>query len=187
MSSLRVLVGAVILFGSACAPAAGPTSAYPAAETKTDAAETAPSPYTAEEIRAASPVGRRLEFRVETSGKPTLVRVMSFVRSDEAGADVESLSLDETGHAMGDKETSRATWEELRAHASFPRAATTIGDETVTVPAGTFDCRVYKVTRGDRVMTFWFAKSLPGPPVRMTVAAAGSVVETRVLVRHLAR
>lgn len=184
ISRLAIPVLGALVSATACAPSASPTpTVVPAAAP----AANAPTPYTADQIRAASPAGRRIEFRVEAAGKPMTVSVMSFVKSDDAGAEVESVTLDETGHEIGTRSTGRATWEELRAHASFPQSSTTIGDETITVPAGAFDCRVYTVTRGDRTMTFWFAKSLPGPPVRMTVAVAGKVVETRTLVRHLAR
>lgn len=142
-----------------------------------------PTPYTAEEIRGASPAGRRLDFRVAADGKLS-VRVIHFVTVDERGADIESTTMDETGHVVGASERKRAAWSELRDHASFPREGTTVSDATVTVPAGTYPCRVYVVRDGQVTTTFWFAKTLPGPPVKMVVEQGGKVVETRELARH---
>jgi hypothetical protein len=188
---LRGLPAASVAFSILCfacgAPPPSPPAASPPAASAPAHSDDAPTPYTAAEIRAACPVGRRIEHRVVTTGKPTSVQVMSFVKSDETGADVESTTLDETGHEIGEKKTGHATWEELRLHASFPRAATTIADETITVPAGTFECRVYSVARPNGAMKLWFAKSLPGPPVKMEIRSSARVVETRELVRHLAR
>lgn len=174
--ALSLGMATVAIAGCAGSPRAGAS-----------AGETLPTPYTADEIRVASPAGRRIELRVDAPGRPVTVRVLWFLSVDAAGADVESSTLDETGHEVGKREKTRSTWEELRQHAAFPRATTTVSEATVTVGAGTFDCRVYAVSSGGRVTTFWFARSLPGPPVKMTVEVDGAIVETRTLVRHLSR
>jgi len=63
----------------------------------------------------------------------------------------------------------RVRYEELRKHAQFPKARTTIRKETVTVPAGTFDCTVYVVQgdghKEDEATTYCVAKNLLGAPV----------------------
>jgi hypothetical protein len=141
-----------------------------------------PTPYTAEQIRAANHVGRRLDWRVETAGRHEM-RSMTFVAADEKGADAEAVTLDETGHAVGESKRTHATWEELRDHAAFPSASTTLTHESVTVPAGTYDCNVYTVTDGGKVMRFWFANNMPGPPVKMVTTEAGAETETRELAR----
>ena len=149
--------------------------------------EMAPTPYTADQIREASPAGRRYEWTHEEKGKPTTRRVVTFREVDGASAELETTVLDETGHTTGEAQRKRATGVELRDHASFPRQSVVISDETITVPAGTFDCRLYTVTGGEVVSRFWFAKTLPGAPVRLVTTKGGEVVESRTLVRYLAK
>jgi hypothetical protein len=96
-------------------------------------------------------------------------QVSTFINGDQEGTSFEAIILDTEGKQMGEKQTAHAKWEELQAHASFPQANTQITTESYTTPAGTFDCWLYVVTsekEGKKdVKRFWFAKSLPGPPV----------------------
>ncbi|MFW5729137.1 MAG: hypothetical protein ACOCYG_05685, partial [Spirochaetota bacterium] len=61
-------------------------------------------------------------------------------------------------------------WEELRDHATFPAADTTVVEEEVDVPAGRYRCWTYTVTErsGTDVLisSYSFAKELPGAPIR---------------------
>ncbi len=136
-------------------------------------ADLAPLPYTAAQIRAASPAGRIVRLRVEAPGKPTSVLVTTFATSDEHGADIESTVLDEHGTPRGAPERQRATWDELRNHAAFPAAATRIEDGVADTPAGQFPSKIYTVTRGDQVSRFYFAVDRAGPPVLFHTDVAG--------------
>lgn len=129
----------------------------------------APTPFNAAEIRDGSPNGRTTKYRIEMAGKPDVFQVSTFANGDREATSFESITLDIEGKQLGEKQTSRAKWEELQAHASFPQANTQIHTESYTTPAGTFDCWLYVVTlekegRKD-IKRFWFAKSLPGPPI----------------------
>src|SRR5262245_14430920 len=118
----------------------------------------APTPFTAEQIRAGCPAGRTIELVIAEDGEEHR-RYNRFVSCDEEGAVVERGSVGETG------EPSRSTWAEMQAHASFPAAITTIEPETIDLPLGVLDCLRYTVQDDDAVMTFWFSPSYPGMPV----------------------
>ena len=160
-------------------------SAAPApAESEPEAAATLPTPYTAEQIREATTPGRRYRFRTVAGGRTSII-TMEFVEVDPEATVVESSVFDADGNRASPAQTARSTWEELRLHASFPAAATTTEDATVTVPAGTYEATLYTVRAGDQVERFWFARELPGPPVKMEQqTAAGDVVFTMELLEH---
>jgi hypothetical protein len=127
----------------------------------------APTPFTADEIRAGCPAGRVIELLVEEADQPPHHRTNHFIDTDEAGATVE--------HTPSGA-TVRSTWAEMQAHASFPEAVTTIDQDTIEIPLGTLDCHRYTVRDGDTVMTFWFSPAYPGMPVRYRQEENGSVL-----------
>lgn len=181
---MRFIVLSVIALLPACAPepprlAPVPTSSFAAAAAPPPepVIERAPTPYTAAQIRAASPAGRRIVFRVQEPGKPDVKRVIEFVRSDESGADLRITSTDPEGNVLH-KSESRSTWEELRSHAEFPKANVEIKHRTISIPLGTVSCVVYKVTEGEgptaEVVTYYFAENMPGPPVFYFIEKGGT-------------
>src|SRR5262249_4150975 len=93
----------------------------------------------------------------------------------------ESKTIDAQGTVVESK-TAHHSWEELRKHAEFPAAATTLDDATTTTPAGTFACKRYVVRDGDEVSTFYFAPSLPGPPVLFFTDKNGTRVMTSTMI-----
>ena len=137
----------------------------------------APTPFTAAEIRAANPVGLTIRLRVEVAGEGAWTRVTRTVEADEDGASRVSQRIEDDG-AVSEAQASRATWLELQAHASFPAVDTAIDEVTLDTPMGSLDCLRYTVTDGDAVDTFWFARSIPGMPVRTERAEGGRVVQT---------
>lgn len=189
MRAISVRVRSLLVFAfllAACGSSPTGPAAVPAPPTPTGAAAPdamAPTPFTREELHANLHVGHRLEWNVTAPGHAREVQVMQFLAVDDRGAEIESSTLDETGHRVGDAKRGRATWEELRDHAAFPAASTEVADESVTVLAGTYDCRRYTVKRGATVMRFWFAKKLPGPPVKIVESEGDKAVETRELAR----
>ena len=158
-----------------------PTPARPSSPSA-DLAEMASTPYTAAEIRETCKVGHTIVFRSEVPGKPTTRQTIRFVATDVDGAETDSSSTDDSGQPRGAPKRTHATWEELRRHAQFPRARTTVVDERVTTPAGTFDASKYVVRDGDEVKTFYFAKTLPGPPVLFFTEKAGTRLITSTMV-----
>jgi len=123
---------------------------------------------------------------VEKAGDPVRRRVMTFVRVSDTDSDIQTTLLDEAGAVVEPASVNRATWSDLMQHAQFPRAAVTITEETISVPAGSFDCLKYVVAGSNsEVNTFYFAKSLPGPPVLYFSEKGGQRVTTSTLLRHV--
>lgn len=148
----------------------------------------APTPYTAAQIRDACRVGRTYEFLIEKPGAPPVRRRMVFVAVSPELATVESVTLDDKGQALAAPERSEASWEELRRHAAWPRAATTIEVSSADTPAGTFPCKRYTVVEkkdGSEERTVaCFAEQLPGPPVELRKEVGGKLVMTMTLLKH---
>jgi hypothetical protein len=154
-------------------PAAAPATETPAAAAP--AGGTFPTPYSAEQLRDASKPGRTWIWRVETPGNPTVESSASFGALDAEGVEL-----------ISDGTTRRITWEELRRHAEFPREAVVTRQETVTVPAGTYECIVYVVTDPTtrEVTSYYFAKDLPGAPVYFYSDKGGTRVLTSTLIKY---
>jgi hypothetical protein len=136
-----------------------------------------PTPFTAAEIRDGSAVGLTLRLRVEEAGTPAWTQVTRFVAVDAEGADRLSHrvaadgSTSEPGH-------DRSRWLDLQRHASFPATATTIEKVVADTPMGPLACLRYTVIDGDAIATFWFARSMPGMPIRTERTEGGRVVES---------
>lgn len=195
MSRLTLSVCAIVAAcGSAATPQAqaGPQSAPQAAGTHANengpalstaaggdralaAAPKHPTPFTAEQIRGATKAGRTYRYRVEVGDKPPSERVISFVSVDADGAVM----------ATPGEPNKRVTWEQLRQHAEFPAPLVMTREESITTPAGKFDCIVYVVLGEDgEASTFYFAKTLPGAPVQFSIAKEGRRVMISTLVEH---
>ena len=147
----------------------------------------APTPYTADEIRKACPEGRTDVFRVEDFG-PVKLKTQKFGAGDEEGTTIEIAITKEDGTPLGSK-TMTATWKELQSHASFPEKDTKITEETIEVPAGKFECWLYTLAQkdeeGETITTrAFFAKKLPGPPVKMTTETGGKTIFAMTLLEH---
>lgn len=130
----------------------------------------APTPFTADEIRAGCPEGRTIRLFLEPAGGDAVHRLNRFVGCDEEGATLERAMLSPDGDVAGPLEAERVTWLGLQRHASFPEGLTTIEPATVDLPIGTVDCLRYIVRDGEDVDTFWFALAHPGMPVRYASA-----------------
>jgi hypothetical protein len=187
----RWLVFLALACGASASPAAAPepeASSAPDAspppgvaspesgDVSAAAADTYPTPYTAEQIRAATLPGRAYTWRVEMRGKPAVERTIVFTQVDAEGAEITS-----------DGVAKRVTWEELRRHAEFPRALVTTRQETVTVAAGTYDCIVYVIAgpAAAETSTFYFAKAMPGAPVLFFTDNSGVRQLTNELVHYV--
>lgn len=159
---------------------------WPSAEERTLAEGMAPTPFTAAQIRAACPAGRRSTYRVESAGRTPFLQVTHFLSSDAEGAQVESSMTELDGTRLGGTRRSRSTWSEFQAHASFPADATEVSEVVVEVPAGRYACWRYVVERRAEDGTssravFDFAKALPGPPIRLEQKVGGTVRSTMTL------
>jgi hypothetical protein len=159
------------------AVAASPVEAAAAAQAM------APTPYTAAQLRDALPVGTVVVYRRVEAGNDPYLNRMTMVSADAVGCKIANAIVDEQGNVVADEGETEADWEELRKHAEFPVAAVQTSEDAVDVPAGHFDTWKYIVTEPDgTVTTYQFARTLPGPPVRMEVRAHDTVVFSMELV-----
>ncbi|MFN0248609.1 MAG: hypothetical protein ACKV2T_17085 [Kofleriaceae bacterium] len=166
---------AFLLAFAACGASSKPNAPAPA--------ESAPQLFTIEQLRDGIPAGRVIELRMELEGKPATTEHWEFTKVDANGATIHSVTRDDAGTIVADQ-TGTSAWAELHSHAKFPAAATTIEDNvTLTVPAGTFTTRLYKVKVEGATRRFWFAVDLPGPPVQFTTEKEGKVVMRAVMLR----
>ncbi|WP_428267844.1 hypothetical protein [Haliangium sp.] len=147
----------------------------------------APTPFTAEQIRAATHPGRTYRYEVEDGGQRITV-TMTFVEVTAEAATVERQTITPDGKVIASA-TSHSTWDELVAHAAYPEAATEITETPLSTPAGDFDCLLYTVTgvgpNADQDLHVYFARELPGAPVKMEVSTDGEVVFSMLLIEHL--
>jgi len=143
-----------------------------------------PTPFSAAEIRDACGPGRTLRFRLERAGADPLIRVTRFTGGDAEWAEADSWVESVDGLVLGEPEASRSTWLQLQEHASFPAAETVRTEEELTTPAGTFACLRYDRTDPDGTWRFWFARDLPGQPIRFENELSGKVVFSSTLVQH---
>jgi hypothetical protein len=147
----------------------------------------APTPFTADEIRAGCPVGRAITLLVDMADTPAYHRQIRFTSVDSIGAWQTVSRASPDNETIGEPETVYSTWSELQAHASFPKADTTIDRVTVDTPMGTLECLRYTLVDGSTVDTFWFAVDLPGMPVRFNKTENGTITSTTTMIMNVAR
>jgi hypothetical protein len=138
----------------------------------------APTPFTADQIRAGCPAGRTIRLLVEEDGAGPYVRYNRFTACDEVGATIEHGRPDDPTMT----ESERTTWADLQAHAAFPADTTTIEPETIDIPLGVVDCLRYTVDGAHRVHVFWFAPDYPGMPVSFLRREAGRVTSRTTMI-----
>ena len=127
----------------------------------------APTPYTAEQLRAAMPVGHVIRVAITAGDQPPVEDRWEVVAATPEGCTITS--------TQGPPQTS--DWEELRDHAKFPAAATVITDGTVDVGAGHFATKHYVVAQPDgSVETFDFDVARAGPPLLLLKEKDGKLL-----------
>ncbi len=191
---LAALAPLVLLLLSACdrpAPApepaaAAPEPAVPLPAPVVSSPEFLEAPFTAEEIRDEWIPGFTLEMQMSSPQGDELQR-WTVVGADAEGVDIEYAALDPVGNVVGAPKVRHAGWTELRDHASFPASRATRQEVTRSTPLGELDGWLYTVRgEGDpeQVTEFFFARSLPGAPVEMTVTKGGEVVSGLAQIRR---
>lgn len=167
----RILVAALAWLAACTAPRSLVPSGDP---------DVAPLPYTPEAIRDTNRPGTAVTFEVR-SGDDVSHLTFRWTGGDQHIAEYDQVVSDADGNVLA-QSAERTTWVELQGHAAFPRAATTITEETVEGPTGRWACWHYTVQRDGNVEHYWFAKRKPGPPVRMRIESGGAVVQAMELV-----
>ncbi|KAA1416778.1 hypothetical protein F0U44_16410 [Nocardioides humilatus] len=146
----------------------------------------APTPFTGDQIRAATKVGKTLRRVVEEAGEAPYFLISRFVQVEEQTAVLERFRESLDGEPIGEPVRNEMPWLGLQRHASFAAEATTIEPETLDTPIGLLDCLRYTVRDGDEEDVFWFAKDLPGMPIQQLSRVDGEVVSTVTMVEYIA-
>lgn len=180
------------LLFAACGEEAMDVAAWPSEAERILEEGHAPTPFTAEQIRAGCPSGRLATFRVIQPGREPFFQTMRFLNADEEGVEVEMAMKLAEGVPMSTPKAERSTWQELQAHGSFEAERTIVSETEVTTEAGTFPAFLYEVTvnrSGEPPATnrIWFAKELPGPPVKVQKVVAEDIVLESELVSNVVR
>lgn len=145
----------------------------------------APTPFTADEIRDATKVGKSIRRLVESAGEEPFHLVSTYLECDETGATLERSRFSLDGATLGEPAVNRMTWLDLQGHASFPAEDTTIESERIDTAIGELDCLRYTVREGSTDEVFWFAEDLPGMPVQQLTRTDGKVVTTVSVLEYL--
>jgi predicted small lipoprotein YifL len=149
--------------------------------------EMATPPFTAAQIRDATQVGRTYRFAMR-QGEQTITITMRFTAVTPEHATLERTIVDAQGKTV-EQASEDSTWEQLVGHASYPADATTITETKVEVPAGSFDATLYTVVGEQEgkpfVSKMYFARSLPGAPVKTEITIDGKPMLSMELLEHV--
>lgn len=143
-----------------------------------DERATTTPPFTADQIREAMPEGETLRWVLEAAGEPPMQSLWEVLEADERTVTIRQTTTTEIGEVVGEPKEGRSTWTELRDHALFPLARTTITEGQVELPSGSFPTRIYSVAEraedgAFHLDHFHFVLSQPGPPVLMVEEIEG--------------
>ena len=156
----------------------------PPAEANRMQPDHAPTPYSADEIRAACGVGAFREFAMTEKNTTQHLR-MVFGPDVDGAVTVDTILLGTDGSEAMTMPGQPTAWTALQGHASFPEAMTEITPCRHQTQAGTFDAWTYVVTAPDgTVTTFVFARDLAGPPIDMSTWQGGMLVSRMELVDY---
>lgn len=86
----------------------------------TACATLATPPFTAEQIRDATPAGRTYVWRIEAGGKPAVERQLVFTEVDAVGATTVATMLAD-GRPVGEPSESQTAWVEFVGHATYAK------------------------------------------------------------------
>lgn len=157
------LVAAALCLG--CGSASPPVASAPA------------PPFTAEQIRDASRVGRTYVQRLTPPGGPESTVTIRFTEVDPQGATLEIAG------ASGPAQRAQLTWAEFESHGVQPADAVR-SEAPCAVPAGRFTCVVFVTETAAGRQRQSFARELPGMPVRIEREIDGAWVTVSVVERH---
>jgi len=133
-------------------------------------------PFTAEQIRDEWVEGLTLVL-VRTTPEGRTQQRWTVVSADADGTEIEYAILDPAGSPTGEVKVERSSWVELRDHASFPVGHSRRERATRETALGTLEGWVYTVEdpADGTVNELFFAGSLPGAPVLMSMSRGGVI------------
>jgi hypothetical protein len=140
-----------------------------------------PTPFSADQIRDACPVGRLIRIRETEPGRDPTFREVRYLAADPEGARQAFTPTDADGQPIGPSVERRSTWLDLQGHASQPADRTTCTETTVELGWGVEPAWLYVVRdeEGGAETRFWFAQRHAGMPVVVESWTGGELVERR--------
>ena len=135
-----------------------------------------PTPYSAEQIRAAWQPGFRVETKTTDARGDSFERMTVLSASEDSGTiRVQPLKAD--GSADGEAQEFTSSWSELRDHARFDTSAATRERAECRSQLGVLPGWRYAATaaNGD-VLTMCFADATPGPPLEHETRREGKLL-----------
>ena len=131
-----------------------------------DAGPRAVRPYTAEALRRGCPVGRMILTRL-TTADVVYIRT-EFLSSTSEGYRKRSQMFDDEMEPLLDASERDGTWQGDADDVAYLPETITVSEETLPTALGALLCWHYVIVddRGWRE-DVWYAKDLPGPPVRL--------------------
>lgn len=136
-------------------------------------------PFSADQIAGAMPVGSVIDLEQATPMGRGKLR-WTVVEADAEGCVIEFTALDADGTPIGLPERRRQGWIELRDHASFPAATSTVEDDRRLTPLGLIEGRLYTTTDEAKGVTsrMFFSPMYPGPPLWVELTRGGALIST---------
>jgi len=150
--------------------------------------EVSPTPFTAKQIRDAMPTGSKISLRMEDEAGKVTVEEWEVTEATPETCTIAIKVFNEDGSKLiEDKGTQTSTWNELRDQAKFPEDQTVRSEGNITVPVGVHETWLYVVTTktddGKAMQSYYqFAKTLPGPPVQMSIMVDGKIIQKMTMV-----
>lgn len=143
-------------------------------------------PWTADEIKAAVKKGQTALLKMEqTVGTKTTTSYtkMEITAVTDEGYTSKTTTLDAEKKEVGTAKEKTEKWSEYMAKMKFTKSDTTVSEESIEVPAGKFDCKVYtqikKQGKTDMTIKFYFPKDKAGIIAKVTGEGQGvKVVQT---------
>jgi hypothetical protein len=139
--------------------------------------EMLPTPFTAEQLRDEWVPGLRVELHRWTPSDEAFER-WRVVAADADSVEIETVRIDKEGAPVGEPETRRSRWTELRDHASYPASVASRQRQTRSTKLGELEGWLYTLQdpKAGSTSELFFADSLPGAPVEMTVRSGDEIV-----------
>jgi hypothetical protein len=143
--------------------------------------DTLPTPFTAEQIRDAMPVGTRLDLRTISDAGLSTTR-MEVMQADAVAASIRMTPVDAQGQPTGPSTEDASFWTDLRDHARFVHPAADRRRASFRTADGLYEGWQYTVpvpptaTAPGGVEVYLFADELPGPPLSWSEVRGGRTV-----------
>lgn len=163
---------------AACKPAPPEVAAAP---------ELLPAPFDAAALYAGLPAGTTFFYTKTLAGAAPSYERWEVIAAAESGLTIRTTILDASGAPQGEPSDEPFTWPNLESHARFPAAFTAVREDELLTPMGALPVKVYVVEPpGDEAKAdiFYFAPSMPGPPVKVESEANGEIVFTMEMIRR---